>query len=323
MTFETEIGTDITLAARFLKNDEIVAIPTETVYGLAANALSELAVSKVFAAKKRPLFNPLIVHIKDMSEVEKYASDVPNLAFKLFEKFSPGPLTIILPKKEIVPDITTAGKNDVALRIPNHPLSLSLLKSLDFPLAAPSANPFGYISPTSADHVYKQLNGKIPYILDGGPCQSGLESTVIGFRGEQAFLHRLGALGIEELKKIIPDIIIDTHDNKAPVAPGMLKQHYSPNTKMILSAEIDQLLIEHREKKIGIISLSKEYPIEPDKLILLSKSGDLEEAARRLYAALHYMDAIELDLILVEYMPNRGIGAAMNDRLERAASKFH
>jgi L-threonylcarbamoyladenylate synthase len=197
-----------------------------------------------------------------------------------------------------------------------------LLKTLDFPLAAPSANPFGYISPTCAEHVYKQLFGKIPYILDGGPCHSGLESTVVGFRGEQAFLHRLGALGIEELKKIIPDIIIDTNDNNAPVAPGMLKQHYSPNTKLILSYEIDRLLIEHSGKKIGIISLSKEYPIESDKLVVLSKLGDLDEAARKLYAALHYLDAIELDVIFVEYMPNRGIGAAMNDRLERAASKF-
>jgi L-threonylcarbamoyladenylate synthase len=322
MNFETHIGTDIHEAAAYLNSNEIVAIPTETVYGLAANALNEQAVSKVFAAKKRPLYNPLIVHIKDISEVEKYAAEVPALAYELFETFAPGPLTIILPKKDIVPDITTAGKQDVALRIPNHPLSLALLEILDYPLAAPSANPFGYISPTSSDHVYKQLKGKIPYILDGGSCKSGLESTVIAFIENKAYLHRLGALGIDELKKIIPNISFETKDDNAPVSPGMLKQHYSPNTILVQSKNIDQLILEQRDKKIGIISFQKNYPIDADKLVILSPSGDLNEAASRLYAALHYMDALDIDLILVEFMPEEGIGVAMNDRLERAASKF-
>ena len=322
MNFETHIGTDIHEAAAYLNSNEIVAIPTETVYGLAANALNELAVSKVYVAKKRPLYNPLIVHIKDINEVEKYAAEIPALAYKLFETFSPGPLTIILPKKDIVPDITTAGKQDVALRIPNHPLSLSLLEMLDYPLAAPSANPFGYISPTSAEHVYNQLRGKIPYILDGGPCKSGLESTVIAFRENKAYLHRLGALGIDELKKIIPNISFETKDDNAPVSPGMLKQHYSPNTILVQSKNIDQLILEQGDRKIGIISFQKNYPIDADKLVVLSPSGDLNEAASRLYAALHYMDALDIDLILVEFMPEEGIGAAMNDRLERAASKF-
>jgi L-threonylcarbamoyladenylate synthase len=322
MNFETHIGTDIHEAAAYLNSNEIVAIPTETVYGLAANALNEQAVSKVFAAKKRPLYNPLIVHIKDISEVEKYAAEVPALAYELFETFAPGPLTIILPKKDIVPDITTAGKQDVALRIPNHPLSLALLEILDYPLAAPSANPFGYISPTSSDHVYKQLKGKIPYILDGGSCKSGLESTVIAFRENKAYLHRLGALGIDALKKIIPNISFETKDDNAPVSPGMLKQHYSPNTILVQSKNIDQLILEQRDRIIGIISFQKNYPIDADKLVILSPSGDLNEAASRLYAALHYMDALDIDLILVEFMPEEGIGVAMNDRLERAASKF-
>ena len=322
MNFETHIGTEIHEAAAYLNSNEIVAIPTETVYGLAANALNELAVSKVYVAKKRPLYNPLIVHIKDINEVEKYAAEIPALAYKLFETFSPGPLTIILPKKDIVPDITTAGKQDVALRIPNHPLSLSLLEMLDYPLAAPSANPFGYISTTSAEHVYNQLRGKIPYILDGGPCKSGLESTVIAFRENKAYLHRLGALGIDELKKIIPNISFETKDDNAPVSPGMLKQHYSPNTILVQSKNIDQLILEQGDRKIGIISFQKNYPIDADKLVVLSPSGDLNEAASRLYAALHYMDALDIDLILVEFMPEEGIGAAMNDRLERAASKF-
>jgi L-threonylcarbamoyladenylate synthase len=323
MGYNTKIGTDINLAADFLSENDIVAIPTETVYGLAANALNELAVSKVFAAKKRPLYNPLIVHIKGIDEIEKYALEIPELAYKLFEAFAPGPLTVILPKKDIVPDITTAGKQNVALRIPNHPLSLALLELLDFPLAAPSANPFGYISPTCAEHVYKQLKDKIPYILDGGHCQNGLESTVIGFKGQEPFLHRLGALGIEEIKKIIPDIQFETHDNIAPLSPGMLKQHYSPNTKLIISDEINTILSENKEKNIGVISLCREYPVEAQNLIILSQHADLNEAAQKLYASLHYMDALNLDLILTEPMPNIGIGMAMNDRLERAASKFN
>jgi L-threonylcarbamoyladenylate synthase len=322
MEFETLIGTDILKAAALLNSNEIVAIPTETVYGLAANALNEQALAKVYAAKKRPLYNPLIVHIKDIGEVEKYTADVPALAYELFETFSPGPLTIILPKKDIVPDITTAGKQDVAIRIPNHPLSLSLLEKLDYPLAAPSANPFGYISPTSADHVYKQLKGKIPYILDGGFCESGLESTVIAFKDNKAYLHRLGALGIDELKKIIPDINFETKDDNAPVSPGMLKQHYSPNTKLLRSNNIEELLLEHQDKKIGIISFQKFYPIDADRLVVLSPEGNLNEAASKLYAALHYMDALDIDLILVEFLPEEGIGAAMNDRMERAAAKF-
>lgn len=320
--FETLTGRDPLSAAKYLVEHEIVAIPTETVYGLAANALSEQAVSKVYAAKKRPLFNPLIVHIRGIDELEKYAAEIPDLAYQLFESFSPGPLTIILPKKDIIPDITTAGKQQVALRIPNHPLSLALLEMLDFPLAAPSANPFGYISPTTAEHVFKQLNGKIPYILDGGPCKNGLESTVIAFKENKAYLHRLGALELDDLKKIIPELSFETREDSSPVSPGMLKQHYSPNTRLILTKNIDQMLTENPTKTIGIISFQKKYPLSADKLVVLSEKADINEAASKLYAALHYMDAMNLDLILAEYMPEHGIGLAMNDRLERAASKF-
>jgi L-threonylcarbamoyladenylate synthase len=322
--FNTEIGTDLEKAAALLNNKELVAVPTETVYGLAANALNEVAVAKIFAAKKRPLYNPLIVHLKSIEELEKYAKEIPDAAFRLFEAFSPGPLTVILPKNDIVPDITTAGKDNVALRIPNHPLTLELLSMLDFPLAAPSANPFGYISPTTAQHVYSQLKSKIPYILDGGPCESGLESTVIGFNGPKAYLHRLGALCPEALREIIPDISFELHDNNAPVAPGMLKQHYSPNTKMIFSDKLHLYINEKEKEKIAVISFKQSYEgILPENLVILSPSGNLNEAAQKLYAALHYLDSLQLDLILVERMPNSGIGAAMNDRLERAAAKYN
>ena len=321
--FHTETGTDLKKAALFLEADETVAIPTETVYGLAGNALHEKAVHKIFAAKKRPLYNPLIVHIKGLEELDKYAKEIPAVAYHLFEHFSPGPLTIILPKKSIVPYVTTAGKADVAIRIPNHPLTLELLNQLDFPLAAPSANPFGYISPTTAEHVMKQLGGKIPYILDGGPCIQGLESTVIGFQDGMPFLHRLGALRLEELQSFLPDIRFKMNDNTAPVSPGMLSQHYSPNTVMYLAEDLYPIINNNCSKKIGVISLSREYPeILPERMVILSSNADLNEAAPKLYAALHYLDSLELDMILVERMPEYGMGLAMNDRMERAAAKF-
>jgi L-threonylcarbamoyladenylate synthase len=316
------IGKDINEAAHWLEQGETVAIPTETVYGLAANALNEAAVHKIFAVKGRPLYNPLIVHIKDIAAIDTYAKEIPDLAYTLLEAFAPGPLTLILPKKSIVPDLVTAGLPHVALRIPNHPLTLALLAQLTFPLAAPSANPFGYISPTTATHVAKQLAGKIPYILDGGPCQKGLESTIIGFTEGVPVLHRVGALGLDAIKKFIPDIkILDKAVHK-PVGPGMLAHHYSPHTKLELSADLEDTMQSYAGQKIGIISLSKKIlQIETKHQVQLSLNNDLEEAATQLYAAMHYLDNLGLDIILVEPMPKTGMGIAINDRLERAAAK--
>ncbi|MFT6149838.1 MAG: L-threonylcarbamoyladenylate synthase, partial [Saprospiraceae bacterium] len=176
------IGQDIKEAAELLKNGKVVAIPTETVYGLAANALNDAAVKLIFTTKERPMTNPLIIHLPSLEAVQIYVTELPLLAKKLAAVFCPGPLTMVLPKKPIVPDTVTANLPNVAVRIPNHPLTLELLRMLDFPLAAPSANPFGYISPTTAQHVENQLGKKIPYILDGGLCQKGLESTIVSFQ---------------------------------------------------------------------------------------------------------------------------------------------
>jgi L-threonylcarbamoyladenylate synthase len=324
MNYHTEIGKEIDKAVYFLEQNECVAIPTETVYGLAANALEEKAIRKVFEVKKRPLFNPLIVHLKSVDEIEKYAFDIPQTAFDLFEKFSPGPLTIILPKKENISDLITAGKTDVALRIPNHSLSLDLLNQLNFPLAAPSANPFGYISPSTAEHVYKQLKNKIPYILDGGPCNCGIESTVIGFQDNEAVILRLGALSIDVIREVVPDIQVQTNENSTPLSPGMLKQHYSPNTRMLLVDDLAKTIETYKDKNIGIISFRDFYEnIKANQQVVLSKSGNLGEAAQKLYAAFHYLDGLELDLILAEMMPEEGLGLAINDRLLRAAAKFN
>ncbi|MCZ6692366.1 MAG: L-threonylcarbamoyladenylate synthase, partial [Bacteroidetes bacterium] len=179
-----EIGSNIVRAKKFLVQSQLVSIPTETVYGLAANALDQDAVVKIFKVKDRPYFDPLIVHTHSLDQISKYTLDFPHKLYQLGKRLWPGPLTVILPKKKIIPDLVTAGKQDVAIRIPNHPLTLKLLQNLPFPLAAPSANPFGYISPTNPAHVLQNLGDKVPYILDGGPCELGIESTIVGFRDD-------------------------------------------------------------------------------------------------------------------------------------------
>ena len=198
-----EIGTDIALAVHLLKQNKCVAIPTETVYGLAANALEEDAVAKIFAIKKRPAFDPLIVHIAEMSQMLDFVKTVPPVAHQLASVFWPGPLTLLLPKKDCIPDITTSGLNSVGIRIPSHPMTLELLKQLPFPLAAPSANPFGYISPTAAQHVAAQLGDDVDFILDGGDCTIGLESTIVDFTCDEPKVRRWGGITAEMLQPIL------------------------------------------------------------------------------------------------------------------------
>ena len=197
----TESGTDLLKAKSLLESEHLVAIPTETVYGLAANGLSEVAVAKIFEAKNRPSFDPLIMHIGSIDQAQAISKEFPENAKNLAEHFWPGPLTMILPKKDIIPDLATSGLQTMGVRMPNHPLTLELLKSLKFPLAAPSANPFGYISPTSAEHVINQMSGRLPYILDGGPCTVGLESTIIDLTSEMPKILRKGGTAVEDIEK--------------------------------------------------------------------------------------------------------------------------
>jgi L-threonylcarbamoyladenylate synthase len=312
------IGRDIELTAKLLKEGKLVAIPTETVYGLAANALDAQAVIKIFEAKNRPTFDPLIVHTFALSEVEKFVKYIPEKARILAEKFWPGPLTLLLEKKEIIPDIVTSGLPTVGIRIPNHPLTLQLLKNLDFPIAAPSANPFGYVSPTSAQHVFDQLGEKIDYILDGGSCKVGVESTIIGFENDIPTVYRLGGLVIEDIEKLIGKVAIKLNTSSNPISPGMLKSHYSP-LKELIYGNIDSLLEKHKGKKIGVISFYKKYPCYN---IVLSENKSLNEAAEHFFAAIRQMDANEnVDIIICETFPEEGIGRALNDRLKRAAVK--
>ncbi|MEI6409114.1 MAG: L-threonylcarbamoyladenylate synthase [Bacteroidota bacterium] len=318
--FSTQIGSDLQQAALWLQQGEPVAVPTETVYGLAANALDPAAVVKIFEVKKRPAFDPLIVHLSDAAFVTSYVQDFPPMAKRLSEAFWPGPLTLLLPKNERIPDLVTSGLSRVALRVPAHPLMRALLNALPFPLAAPSANPFGYISPTTAQHVWDQLQGEIPYILDGGPCKIGMESTIVGFEAEQMIVYRLGGLSLEALESVAGPVSVQLNQSSNPAAPGMLKTHYAPRKPMFLG-ELSQLLKTHKGKKTGILSLKPlKLALENGTQLALSEQGDLAEAAQRLFAALRLLDSSDVDLILAEPMPEIGLGRAINDRLRRAAA---
>jgi len=314
------IDKDINKAIELLTGSDLIGIPTETVYGLAGNALDALAVAKIFEVKERPTFDPLIVHTSSIDRLADYVTDIPEEVHELSKHFWPGPLTMIFGKKAIIPDLVTSGLDTVAVRIPNHPITLELLKRLDFPLAAPSANPFGYISPTNAMHVDEQLGDKIKYILDGGPCEVGIESTIVSFHDVPTVL-RLGGCDIEQIESIIGNVSIQLHSTSNPTAPGMLESHYAPLTSIQLG-NIDQLIEENADKKIGILSFRNRYMgIKNDRQYVLSEKGNIEEAATRLFTGLRHLDALNLQLILSEYVPEVGLGRAINDRLRRAEAK--
>ncbi|MEQ9405713.1 MAG: L-threonylcarbamoyladenylate synthase [Cyclobacteriaceae bacterium] len=310
-------GTDIDHAIFLLKSDALVAIPTETVYGLAGNALSEKAILEIYKTKNRPKFDPLIAHTNSMDKVAGLVKIIPENAQKLAAAFWPGPLTLLLEKSEKIPDLLTSGLPRVAVRIPNHPLTLELLERIDFPLAAPSANPFGYVSPTEASHVLAQLGNKIEYVLDGGKCKVGLESTIVGFERDQVIIHRLGGMKVEEIERVAGKVKFTINKSSNPVAPGMLKSHYSPG-RPVVPGDIESNLIKNKGKGIGIISFRKVYT-EGKINITLSPSGNLDEAAANIFQALRQMDNPDIELVLTEFVPNEGLGMAINDRLKRAA----
>lgn len=313
-------GTDIHQAVTILSAGGLVAIPTETVYGLAANALDVRAALKIFEAKKRPSFDPLIVHVSSLNEIYRYATVVPPAAVLLAEKFWPGPLTLVLPKQDLIPDVISSGLPTVGLRVPNHPLTLELLSELPFPLAAPSANPFGYISPTTAKHVADQLGDAVDYILDGGPCKVGVESTIVGFEEDVPVVFRLGGLTVEDIRNVVPEVMLKINASSNPQAPGMLASHYAPRKRFVLG-KLSELLTAHAGEKLGILSF-KEMVADGENIVqqeVLSPSGDLFEAAAELFAAMRRLDTGAADLILAETVPDVSIGRAINDRLRRAA----
>ncbi len=316
-------GTDILLAKKLLMQGEVVAIPTETVYGLAGNAYDQQAVEKIFTIKQRPSFDPLIVHASDIAQIKELVKVFPEKAQELAHCFWPGPLTILLPKKAIISDQVTAGLDRVAVRIPSHPLTLALLQAIPFPLAAPSANPFGYISPTTPEHVDAQLGKNIPYILAGGACRLGIESTIMGFEEEKAVVYRLGSIPLEAIEQVIGPVTLAVQSTRHPQAPGTLTRHYSPRKKLQLG-DITTLIQQYQNQLLGILAFDQYYPgIDPQYQVLLAPTtGSLEEAASNLFAALRKLDQMPIDLILANYVLDAGLGKAINDRLRRAAAKF-
>lgn len=311
-----QIAKNISIAIEHLSANDVVGIPTETVYGLAGNALNESAIAKIFAVKRRPRFDPLIAHIGELSQLDSIVTHVPDRAKLLIDQFWPGPLTLLLQKQGNVPDLLTSGSERVAVRMPKHDLTQTLLRQLSFPLAAPSANPFGYVSPTTAQHVYDQLGNDIPYVLDGGPCKIGLESSIVGFEGEKVVVYRLGGLSLESIEQVVGQVELKLNKSSNPQAPGMLKSHYAPSTKFMLG-QVDQMIESYGDRNIGIISFQKAFDGFPN--FVLSRTGNIEEAAANLFKALREMDAADLDLILAEKVPEQGLGKAINDRLERAS----
>lgn len=314
--------------AAALRRGELVALPTETVYGLAAHALDARACRRIFTAKRRPANDPLIVHVMDLAAAERLA-ELNDVARVLARAFWPGPLTLVLPKKTLVPGIVTSGQATVALRSPAHPLARKLLRLAGVPLAAPSANPFGYVSPTTAEHVLHGLKGRIPHVLNGGPCGVGVESTIVDVtQPRRLVVLRPGAISAPALREELARAGIDARvmvrrrraNPAAVLAPGMLEQHYSPRTPLELRARIGRA--EDAGARVGWIYWRKPARARPGAS-WLTESGDAEEAARTLYAVLREMDAAGWVRLVCERAPKSAgpLGEAINDRLTRAAAR--
>jgi L-threonylcarbamoyladenylate synthase len=318
-------GNDVAYAARLLREGRLVSFATETVYGLGANALDVNAVARVFAVKNRPYFDPLIVHIAERSWLPKLVTSWPKTAEQLAAAFWPGPLTLVLPKTALVPDLVTSGLPCVAVRMPSHPLALELLRLADVPVAAPSANPFGQLSPTCAEHVADRLGDQLDYLLDGGPCAVGVESTVLMLEPDESVrLLRPGGVALEEIEALIgplrhPAPATSASDKSAP-SPGMLPQHYAPRTPLVIADEIAKW---PRADRCGLLTLQPHPSAARFAAAeVLSSSGNLTEAAAHFFAALRRLDATQVERIIAEPFPNRGLGVALNDRLTRAAHDF-
>ena len=328
---KTVISTDRVAAVELLRKSDVVALPTETVYGLAAKALNPITVAKIFEVKERPRFDPLIVHLPNREWLERIV-DVPasdqQLIGKMVDKLWPGPFTIILPKRDIVPDIVTAGLDTVAVRLCAHPVFAEIVGELDEPLAAPSANRFGRVSPTTAQHVLDELDGRIPLIVDAGPTEHGIESTIVALRDGRIAVLRSGPITHEQLSQFA-DIVSVTLIQRIS-APGQLPSHYMPTTPLRL-IDNAEAFPPQKKQRVGLLAWSGAFPRPTSPQLEtrfseafaavrnLSDRGDLREAASNLFRYLRELDALGLDLIIAERVPSRGLGAAIMDRLERAS----
>jgi len=313
-----DISEQISNAARVIKSGGVVAFPTETVYGLGANALNPNAVAKIFEIKERPSFDPLIVHIASKNDLFKLATNVDDRVLTLADKFWPGPLTIVLSKKEIISDIVTSGLPTVGIRMPSHPIALELIEKSTCPIAAPSANKFGRISPTKAIHVKNQLP-ELEYIIDGGQTKVGIESTVITLDEEGFIILRAGVITEDEIKEIVPISSIKLKHNLNFSSPGLMKSHYSPEKPLYL---INEVPFNINREKTAYIAFSEPPSIKYKIVEILSKSADLSEAAVNLFDILHRLEQADVDCIIAETVPANGIGIAIMDRLKKAAYRY-
>jgi len=313
------ITNSIDKAAALLVAGEVVAIPTETVYGLAGNLFNPSAVEKIYTLKNRPRNNPLIVHVKDLEAALPLITEFPKPLQQLAEKYWPGPLTVLLKKSKLVPDSITAGSDFVAIRVPAHPLTKQLLEQIPFPLVAPSANPFTRISPTKAEHVEHYFGDSIPCILDGGSCSVGLESTIIGMNNNTPLLYREGVLGKLLLESLIGPIEKFNPQKNTILTPGQWPRHYAPLTKTILCKREEIML--HVKDNTGIIIYKEPLlSVNTNQQHILSETGSLVEAAKNLYQILHHVDKQKYETIICEMLPQEELGNTINDRLKRASS---
>lgn len=316
----TKITRDVMEAAKALRANQVIAIPTETVYGLAANGLYVPAISEIFRVKRRPTSNPLILHFAQLEDATPYIQEFNQELKRLYDLFSPGPITFLVPKTEKVPIEITSGSALVAVRFPSHPIFSALLHELDFPVAAPSANKYGSVSPTRAEEVITQLNHEIPLILDGGSCQFGLESTIVGMEGDRVIVYRLGSIDLDELSTALGYIpALKNQAEHTPLTPGMVKYHYATQTPLHYVRQ--DLRPEENIGYIFIQGIPEGFPRA--QCLVLSTTGDLKEVARNLYHALISMDEREFKSIYIEKPRPEGLGLTILDRLERATAKFN
>ncbi|MCH2201772.1 MAG: threonylcarbamoyl-AMP synthase [Fuerstiella sp.] len=314
---------DVLDASGRLKSGQLVAFPTETVYGLGASALNTQAIARIFEAKQRPRFDPLIVHIADVRQLSDVVCEIPAVAHQLARRFWPGPLTLVLPKRDRIPDLVTSGLPGVGVRIPDHPLALRLLKAVECPIAAPSANPFGGVSPTEAQHVLQGLSGRIDAVIDGGSCGIGLESTVVSLMRQEPVVLRLGGLPLESIEEVTGPIQVAVSDSKlsdkAQPAPGMLSRHYAPET-LIVTVDSDTVITPTHPRSAlltwgpTVAGCERFTAVEN-----LSNTGDLARCAANFFAAIRRLDAASPDVIIARKFPDQGLGRALNDRLKRAS----
>ncbi|MFG3422164.1 L-threonylcarbamoyladenylate synthase [Micromonospora sp. NPDC049460] len=307
-------------AASVLRTGGLVAFPTETVYGLGANALDPRAAARIFEAKARPSFDPLITHLADAAELEKLVGAVPPAVATLAEQFWPGPLTLIVDRPAAIPPIVTSGLATMAVRVPDNTYARALIAEAGVPVAAPSANRFGQLSPTRAEHVVRGLGAAVDVVLDGGPTRCGIESTIVDARGERPVVLRLGALPLEALEEAIGPVTVRPGSSGQPVAPGTLAAHYAPRTPLRLASGGEPPAADGVRR--GFLAFREPAAGDWAAVEVLSAAGDLTEAAARLFDALHELDATGVGEIVVEPVPEVGVGRAINDRLRRAAATW-